>query len=359
MADLELNPDEVMQFLAGLLETPSPTGYHVEAVDYVQRALDALNLPGLTLTRTGKGALLAKLEGQSANAPVALSAHIDTLGFMVKEIKSNGRLALTNLGGIVWGSVESEGVTVRTHDNRRIRGSVAPANTSSHVNRKIQTTERSGDTMEVRLDERTTSAKETRALGIEVGNFVFVDPRLEISQSGFIRSRFLDDKAGVAALYGALLALRNGGMGAPRDVYMLISNYEEVGHGGAAGFPADLAELLVIDMGAIGDGQTGDEFSVSICAKDAGGPYHFDMVNKLRHIAQAYDIPHKVDVYVYYASDGTAYWRAGGDAKVGLAGPGVDASHAYERTHSESILHTAHLLARYILDDDDATHVSS
>jgi len=351
MAALTVDMDKTMDFLVELLNIPSPTGYHVEAIPFIEKAFNNLQIPNLSVKTTGKGALLIKLEGKNHDAPIGLTAHTDTLGFMVKEIKSNGRLKISRLGGILWGGVESEGVTVRTHDDKRIRGTIAPANTSTHVNRKIATTNRDDETMEIRLDERTTNAAETQALGISVGDFVFVDPRVEISDSGFIRSRFLDDKAGVAAIYGALLALKTADLTPPQDVYMLIANYEEVGHGGAAGLPENLTELLTVDMGAIGTGQTGDEFSVSICAKDGGGPYHFDMVNKLRRIADANDIPYNVDIYVYYSSDGTAYWRSGGDAKVGLAGPGVDASHAYERTHKESIEHTTHLLGQYMLDE--------
>lgn len=351
MTELKIDMSAVIPFLTGLLNTPSPTGYHIEAAAYLHDAFEALGMPGLEITQTKKGAVLLKLRGRSSDAPIALTAHADTLGFMVKEIKSDGRLKLTRIGGILWGSAESEGVTVRTHDDRRFRGSILPANTSTHVNKKIQTTERNEDSMEIRLDERTCSAAETRALGIAVGDFVFVDPRVEISESGFIRSRFLDDKAGVAAIYGALLALRDSGQSPPQDVYMLLTNYEEVGHGGASGLPENLVELLAVDMGALGEGQTGDEFSVSICVKDGSGPYHFDMNNKLRRLAQTFDIPNHVDIYVYYASDGSAYWRAGGAAKVGLMGPGVDASHAYERTHQDSIQHTAHLAARYMLDE--------
>lgn len=349
MSSLIFDIPTITTFLVELLNTPSPTGYHPEAIAYVHKAFEALNMPNLSLSITRKGALLAKLTGEKHDSPIALTGHIDTLGLMVKEIKSNGRLKCINIGGILWGGIESEGVTIRTHTNKRIRGSIHPANTSVHVNSKIRTTERNEDTIEIRLDERTNSEAETRALGIGVGDFVFVDPRVEVTESGFIRGRFLDDKAGVAAIYGALLAIKNAKLTPAQDVYMLISNYEEVGHGGAAGFPDNLVELLSVDMGAIGVGQSGDEFSVSICVKDGGGPYHFDMNNKLRGLAETYNIPHKVDIYLYYSSDGTAYWRAGGEAKVGLAGPGVDASHAYERTHADALHHSAHLLARYML----------
>jgi putative aminopeptidase FrvX len=269
---------------------------------------------------------------------------------MVRDIKGSGRLKVSPLGGIMWGGIEMEGVTVRTHDNRRYRGTALPANPSLHVNREIQESKRNSETMEIRLDARTTSAAETRALGIEVGDFIFLDPRVEVGEAGFIRGRFLDDKASVACIYGALRALKEAGLKPAQDTAFLIANYEEVGHGGSSGWPFTLSELLAIDMGAIGESQNSDEFSVSICIKDGGGPYHFLMNNKLRRLATAYKIPHKTDIYVYYSSDGTAYWHAGGDARVGLIGPGVDASHAYERTHTDALQHTAHLLARYLVD---------
>jgi putative aminopeptidase FrvX len=348
MIDLQI--DAQVDFLVGLLNTPSPTGYHVEAMTYVREAFEALEIPGMTITQLPKGALMIKIPGESSDNPIGLTGHIDTLGFMVKEIKSNGRLALTNLGGILWPGTEGEGVTVRTHDDKRIRGTVLLENTSIHVNRKATNSERNAHSMEVRLDAVTHSREDTQALGIGVGDFVFVDPRVEAGEMGFIRSRFLDDKAGVANIYGAVLALKTAGLKPAQDTYLQIANYEEVGHGGSAGFPDDLVELLSVDMGAIGKGQSGDEFSVSICVKDGGGPYHFEMNNKLRRLATTFDIKHNVDIYVYYASDGTAYWRAGGRARVGLAGPGVDASHAYERTHRDALEHSTHLFVRYMLE---------
>lgn len=350
MSDINAITDRAIEFLVGLLDTPSPTGYSSEAVDYVAMAFATLELPGMDIQATRKGALLVTLPGSERDAPRGLTAHVDTLGLMVRAIKPNGRLKVTPLGGIMWGGVEMEGVTIRTHDNRRYRGSLLPENPSVHVNRDIQTSPRNADTMEVRIDARTTSADETRALGIEVGDFIFVDPRVELSESGFIRGRFLDDKAGVACIYGALLALKESNRVLAQDTAILIANYEEVGHGGSAGWPYELSELLAIDMGAIGPDQNSDEFSVSICVKDGGGPYHFHMINKLRRLANTHHIAHKTDIYINYSSDGTAYWRAGGTGRVGLIGPGVDASHAYERTHRDSLRHTIDLIARYLLD---------
>ena len=336
-------------FLAGLLNTPSPTGYYEEAIAYTRKAFEALNIPNLRLSVTTKGALLATWKGLSSDSPRGLTAHIDTLGLMVKEIKPSGRLKTAMLGGYAWNAVEYEGVTVRTFTNQRYRGTMLLENPSTHVNRALGTTERTGQNMEVRLDVKTTSAEATRALGIEVGDYIFLDPRVEITDTGFIRSRHLDDKAGVATIYGALMSLSEAGIQPAQDTYMLIANYEEVGHGGSAGFPPGLAELLTIDMGAMGEGQSSDEFSVSICAKDSHGPYHFLLTNRVRELASQFSIPYKMDIYPYYGSDGEAYWLAGGEAQVALVGPGIDASHGYERTHKDSLQHTAHLIARYML----------
>lgn len=350
MTELNFDVEAMTQFLVDLLDIHSPTGYHAEIMPFVQQAFTELDFPGVIINQTGKGALIIHVKGEKDDAPVGITAHADTLGFMVKEIKGNGRLKMTNLGGINWAGAEFENCTVRTHDDKRYRGTVILANPSTHVNRNAHKSDRNSDTMEVRLDARTTSRSETEDLGIGVGDFIFLDTRIEVTGTGFIRSRFLDDKAGVAVIYGALAAMKNANITPQQDTYILIANYEEVGHGGAAGFPDNLAEVLSIDMGAIGDGQAGDEFSVSICVKDGGGPYHFDMNNKLRKLCDDNNIDYNVDIYVYYSSDGTAFWRAGGDAKVGLAGPGVASSHGYERTHKDALLHSAHLIARYMLD---------
>ncbi len=202
--------------------------------------------------------------------------------------------------------------------------------------------------MEVRLDARTASAQETRGLGIEVGDFVAFDPRLEITND-FVRSRFLDDKACVACMVAAVKSLNDAGLKPTRTTYLHVSNYEEVGHGAASGFPPEVSELLAVDMAAVGDGQTSDEFHATLCVKDSGGPYHHGLSNRLRRIAEEHKIAHKVDIYPYYGSDGEAFWRAGGDVAVALIGPGVDASHNYERTHYEALEATTQWLAAYLL----------
>ncbi len=345
----ELETEKIIDFLVGLLNTPSPTGYHAEAIDYVEEAFHALEVPDLIIECTIKGALVVTWPGVRSDAPRGLTAHVDTLGLMVKEIKDSGRLKLTQIGNYMWNAVEFEGVTVQAFSGQRYRGTVVPVEASTHVSRRASENPRNADTMEVRLDVRVQNADETRALGIEVGDFVFIDPRVEVTNTGFIRSRHLDDKAGVAAIYGAFRALKTAGQRPQQTVTALLANYEEVGHGAAAGLPGDLHELVTVDMAAVGNGQNSDEFSVGICIKDSGGPYHIDLTRKLRTLAAAANIPYKTDIYPHYGSDGEVYWQAGGAAQVALIGPGVDASHAYERTHIDSLLHTTHLLVQYLL----------
>lgn len=349
---LESAVEQTLPMLTQLLNTPSPTGYTREAIQFCREAFAALDLP-LSIYETRKGALMMPLKGGSPQMRRAITAHVDTLGAMVKDVKPNGRLKFTMLGGSPWTAVEYEGVTVRTASDARIRGTIVPVNGSTHVNKEIATMLRGENTLEIRLDARTRNGAETVALGIAPGDFIFFDPRVELGEAGFIRSRHLDDKLCVAAIYAALIALKDGGLigKIPYDTLLNISNYEEVGHGGRADWPDELDELLVVDMAAIGDGQWSDEFSVTLCIKDSGGPYSFEMNEKIRRLAADAGIGLKTDVYPFYSSDGTAYWGAGGAARVALIGMGVDSSHGYERSHRDGLKHTAHLIAQYLLGE--------
>jgi len=347
MPDYTIDVQGMVDFLTALLNIPSPTGYHEAAIEACENSFS--NLP-LALHRSRKGVLIGTWEGHEGSAPRGLTAHIDTLGAMVDTIKKDGRLKLTQLGGWAWGSVEGEGVTIMTQSGQTYRGTILPTKASVHIyGADARDFKRDSDHYEVRLDIRADDAEEVCILGISVGDFVAFDPRIEIGKAGFIRSRHLDDKAGVACIYGAVKALADAGLVPAQRAIVHISNYEEVGHGGAAGFPPDMAELLTIDMAAAGGPQNSDEFSVGICVKDAGGPYHIEMKRRLVALAEAADIPYRLDVYPYYGSDGEAYWRSGGDVAVGLIGPGVDASHHYERTHVDSLEATARLIAEYLL----------
>jgi putative aminopeptidase FrvX len=335
------------EVLVNLLNTPSPTGFAYRAIDAVEGML--AEFPELQCFRTRKGALAANWPGKAFDAPRALTAHVDTLGAMVKEIKSNGRLKLTRIGGFAWNTVEGEGCTVFTNQGETVRGSILLSKASGHVHgSQVNELKREDDNMEVRLDARSSSAEETRALGIGVGDFIAFDPRVELT-NGFVRSRHLDDKACVACLLAAVKALHEAGIQPAQQTTLLISNYEEVGHGAATGFPTDLAELVAVDMAAVGEGQTSDEFHASICVKDSGGPYHYELSQRLRSLAETNNIPYKVDIYPYYGSDGEALWRAGGDVAVALIGPGVDASHNYERTHRDALTATTNWIIAYLL----------
>jgi len=299
--------------------------------------------------------LIAKWKVKSDLPPVALTAHVDTLGAVVKEIISKegpsaGRLKLSRIGGIQWNSVETEGVWVFTSKGEKIRGSVLIDKASGHVHgAEGAKTQRDDAHMEVRLDVKTSSEKETRALGINIGDCVAFDPRVEV-MNGFVRSRFLDDKACVANLVAAIKALVDSGQSPIRSVYFHFSNYEEVGHGASAGIPSNVVELITVDMAVVGKGQESDEFHATLCIKDSGGVYHEGLNNKLRLLAEKYDIPYKTDVYPFYGSDGEAFWRAGGDVALALIGPGIDASHNYERAHLDGLNATTNWIMAYLLD---------
>jgi len=343
-----IDTEYLTDFLVGLLNTPSPTGDAEAGIAFTEAALKTL---GLETRRTVKGAVLATLIGRSNTEPRAVTAHVDTLGAMVKEIKDSGRLTLSQIGGYPWNAIEGEGVTVRTEDGQSVRGSVQLVKASSHVHSAaVGETKREAGTLEVRLDARTASADGTRSLGIRVGDFVYLDPRVECG-NGFVRSRHLDDKAAVACVLAAVKALQEAGETPAQTTTLHFSNYEEVGHGAAGGFPADLVELLTVDMAAIGEGQASDEFHCTLCVKDSGGPYHREFGSRLRKLAAKHEIDLKTDIYPYYGSDGEALWRAGADVRVALIGPGVDASHSYERTHTDALVDTARLIGYYLLED--------
>ena len=343
-----INQEYLVDFLVKLLNIPSPTGFAEPAIAFVEEELSQFSQ--LQLTRTRKGALIAKWQVESELPPVALTAHVDTLGAVVKRIKKRGRLELSRIGGVEWPSVETEGVWVFTSNGEKIRGSILVETASGHIfGQDMKATPRDDEHMEVRLDARTLSDEETRALGIGVGDCVAFDPRVEVT-NGFIRSRHLDDKACVANIVSAIKSLADAGQSPTRTVYFHISKYEEVGHGASAGIPADVAELLTVDMAVVGKGQESDEFNATLCIKDAGGVYHEGFSKKLRALAEKHDIPYKTDVYRFYASDGEAFWRAGGDVAVALIGPGIDASHNYERTHTDGLVATTNWIMAYILD---------
>lgn len=337
------------KILVDLLNTPSPTGYTEGAINFCEKTLSFI--PGIKLERTHKGALLASLPGAEQGNERALTAHVDTLGAMVKAIKPSGRLLLTQLGGFAWNSVEGEGCTVfSSSSGKTFRGSILINKASVHVHGRQVDLKREDEVMEIRLDESVQNPEEVEKLGIGVGDFVAFDPRVEVV-NGFIRSRHLDDKAGVACLVAAIKTLHDNGQRPVHTTHFLISNFEEVGHGAAAGIPPVVEELLVVDMAAVGEGQTSDEKFATICVKDSNGPYHHGLSQRLRKLADRNNIPYKVDIYPHYGSDGGAFLSAGGNVAVALIGPGVDASHHYERTHIDALKATTAWVQAYLLED--------
>ena len=347
--DITIDVRFMVDFLTTLLNTPSPTGFTANALRSVRETLANLKLDTRFNT---KGNLIATWQGKANTRPRALTAHVDTLGAMIKSIDpATGRLRLSKLGGFAWHSVEGESCSVITSSGRVLRGTVLPEKASVHVHSgpEVEHQERSDQTMIVRLDARARSGAEVRQLGIDVGDFVAFDPRMEVTNTGFIRSRHLDDKAGVACVVAACKALLDARLRPSQRTTFLVGHFEEVGHGAAVGLPPDTKELLVVDMAAVGAGQNSDEFSVGICVKDSSGPYSLEMKQLMTGLCESAGIPYRLDIYPFYGSDGGAAWRAGADIVVGLVGPGVDASHHYERTHIDSLVATTQLLIEYML----------
>ena len=329
-----------------LLAIDSPTGFTENAAQWVYDAFTAL---GFSASITTKGGVLVDLGGaDSEEGGLLLQAHTDTLGGMVAEIKANGRLRLVNLGGMCAENCETENVRVYTRSGKVVEGTLQLCNASVHVNGQYSETSRTFDTTEVLLDEPVTTAEQTRALGIEVGDIVCFDPRTRVTASGYIKSRFLDDKLSVGILLGFAKYLRDEHKSLPRHTYLHITVYEEVGHGGCASVPAGVTESISIDMGCVGDGLQCTERQVSICAKDSGGPYSYAVVGKLIEAAKREGADYAVDVYPHYGSDVEATLRAGYDIRHGLIGSGVYASHGYERSHIDGVLNTLKTLKGYL-----------
>ncbi len=338
--------EHIINDLVTLLQTKSPTGHTEEAITLVEKRFNDL---GLTSYRTNKGALVATLEGQDSRQAITLSAHVDTLGAVVKEITGDGYLKLSQIGGYAWTTIEGEHVSIETINGTYYTGTVLTNVASSHVHgAKTNATERNEHTLQVRIDEKVFTKDDVLKLGIQVGDFVHLDPRTTVTESGFIKSRHLDDKACVAALYAVAEHFVNTKTKPRYTTHFFISNYEEVGHGAASSIPSDTVEMIALDMAAPGTGQTSDEYSVTICTKDSSGPYDYGMKKRLVELAEANKINYKLDIYPYYGSDGSAALRAGHDVRVALIGPGVDASHSYERTHKEAIFNTINLTIAYL-----------
>ena len=348
MKDFTIYTDYAMEQAKALLAIDSPSGYGREVTEYLLTELAAL---GVKAYRTVKGGVIAEFGGEDKKDALLLEAHCDTLGAMVHEFKGNGRLKVTNIGGMQASNAEAENCRIRTRSGKCYEGTCQLVNASVHVNDDYAGPKRTWDTVEIVIDEPVESKKDVQALGIMPGDYVCFEPRTRITKSGYIKSRFLDDKLSSAILLGYAKYLKDEAITPKRAIYAHFTIYEEVGHGGSAPCPEGVTEAWSVDMGCVGDGLQCTERQVSICAKDSGGPYNYDVVSRMAEIAEKHGISYAVDIYPHYGSDVEATLRAGADVRHGLIGPGVYASHGYERSHRDGVENTLKLIAAYLEDE--------
>lgn len=341
---ITINQDYTISLLTELLSTASPTGF---THDIIKRIAEEAGKFGVSIEYNQKGGLILTLDGQDDSKTIALSAHVDTLGAMVRAIKPQGTIRFTILGGFSMNSIENEYCTIHTRSGKTYTGTILSIQPSVHVYDEARGLKREEENMEVRIDELVASQEDVQQLGIQVGDYISFDARPVVTPSGYIKSRHLDDKASVAALLALLESQFTQKWTPQYRTQFLISNYEEVGHG-TAYIPEGIHEMIAVDMGCIGDDLSCKETDVSICAKDSSGPYDYEMTGKLIELAQAGNIAYAVDVYPHYGSDASASLRAGHNIRAALIGPGVHASHSMERTHTDAVINTAKLLGAYI-----------
>jgi len=339
---MNIDRNYILELAKEILLIPSPSGYSVEIIPRIMKEAEKY---GLQTETTKKGNLIITLPGQSSYT-VGLSVHVDTLGAMVRSINSKGEIKFATIGGAIWPTLDGEYCTIRTRDNKDYTGTFLSTSPAVHVYKDAKSKERSPEHMYVRLDEVIHTKEDVQKLGIEVGNFIFIDPKTTITKSNFIKSRFLDDKINVASIFGLIKYFHTHNITPKQTVKFIISTYEEVGHGAA--FIPELDEMIAVDMGCIGDDLTCTEYDVSICPKDSSGPYDYELTNELISLAKAHNISHAVDIYPYYGSDVSAAIRAGNDLKGALCGPGVHASHGMERTHVQAVEATIQLLIKHL-----------
>jgi putative aminopeptidase FrvX len=340
--------EKLKYYLENILTIPSPSGYTDKIMDFMKKELDELKVP---YSLTIKGALIVSLKGKDDTYQRTFSAHVDTLGAMVKGVKSNGALSLVPIGGFMMASIDGENCTIETLEGKTYTGTIHTTKPSVHISGQDATElKRIPENMEVVLDEKVNSKEDTLALGINVGDFICFDARTVITEKGFIKSRHLDDKASVAVLLYAIKYMVENNLELPYTTNFFISNYEEVGHGASAAIPQNTREFISVDMGAPGLEQNSSEYAVCICAKDSSGPYDLGLRKRLMATCCTNNIDYKIDIYPFYGSDASAALRAGWDMKTALIGPGVFSSHAYERTHMDAVISTLDLVIKYSLE---------
>lgn len=349
MKRLNIDTDYLLHHLVEMLNIPSPAGYTDEITTYVGKELERLGIP-LELTR--RGAIRATLSGKVQSPDRAIVVHLDTIGAMVRALKDNGRLDVTPIG--TWSSRFAEGARcdVLMDDASKLRGTILPMKASGHTfNEEVDSQPTTWDNVELRVDEFAYSRSDLDKLGIKIGNFLSIDPNPEVSESGFINSRHLDDKAGVAALLAAAKALVESDVPRPVDCHLLFTVSEEIGYGASTVLHQDVAEMVAIDNATPAPGQNSKETGVTIAMKDQVGPFDFHLTHKLIGLCETHEVRYQRDVFRYYRSDAASAIEAGNDIRTALLCFGVDASHGYERTHLHSLRSLAELLALYVQSD--------
>ncbi|MBE6062080.1 MAG: M42 family metallopeptidase [Clostridium butyricum] len=342
--ELEINKDYVLKTVEEILKFNSPTGFCFKIMDKIKNIAEGF---GYDFKTTNKGCGIITINGKKNDKVIGLSAHVDTLGCMVRSITSEGKLKFTLLGGPIVPTLDGEYCTIRTRDGRHYTGTFLSTSPAAHVFEDSKSKTRDEKNMEIRIDEEVHNKEDVLNLGICPGDFIFIDPKTTITKSGYIKSRFIDDKGSVSCLM-ALLELFNRKNIVPEyTTKILISTYEEVGHG-ASYIPEDITEMISVDMGCIGDDLSCTEHDVSICAKDSLGPYDFNMVTDLVTLAKDNELKYAVDIYPFYGSDVGAALKGGNDIRGALIGPGVSASHGMERTHYSAFENTIKLLYLYL-----------
>lgn len=323
----------------------SPSGYS-ENINKV--LIKLLNELGYTATLTNKGNVALKVAGESNEKTVATSAHVDTLGLMVRSINGDGTLNVTRIGGPQIATLDGEYCKIQTRFNQTYTGTILSNSASSHVYEDSDK-QRKENNVVVRIDEKVNSKKDVLDLGIQNGDYIFIEPKFMITESGFIKSRFIDDKASVCVILSVLKYLKENNLKPAYDTFIYFVNHEEVGHG-AATVDENITEFVTVDMGCIGKDLAGNEYAVSIAAKDSGGPYDYELTTRLIKLAKENNVNYVVDIFPYYGSDVGAAYRSGRDLKGALIGQGVHASHGMERTHLDGCINTMKLLTLYLLN---------
>ena len=345
MTRLPIDTDYLLETLAKLLSIPSPTGYTDTVVRYVTVELEKL---GLETELTRRGAIRAIRKGERPEGARAIVTHLDTLGAQVKSLKDNGRLGLVPIG--TWSARFAEGARGTIFTERgAYRGTILPLKASGHTfNEEVDTLPVGWDYVELRVDAMARNAGDFKRLEIEIGDIVAIDPQPEFIDNGFIVSRHLDNKAGVAVALTALKAMQAEQVVTPVDIHFLFTIAEEVGVGAASILTPDVASMVAIDNGTSAPGQNSSEFGVTIAMADQTGPFDYHLTKRLVALCRDNDIRYQKDVFRYYRSDSASAVEAGADVRTALITFGVDASHGYERIHLHALRSLSELVTAYV-----------